>query len=149
MNQINIKNKKVKFEYHLEEIFEAGMVLMGSEIKVLRQNKGSIKEAYCVFEGNELFIRNMHIPEYEKASFNKPYPRRDRKLLLNRIELNKLFKKVKTKGFTIVPVKLYLSDKGKVKIQIALASGKKIHDKREDMKAKDAKREMDRIKKNF
>ncbi len=149
MNKININNKRVKFEYHLEEIFEAGMVLKGSEIKVLRQNKGSIKEAYCTFVGDELFIRNMHIPEYDKASFNKPDPKRDRKLLLNRFELNKLFKKVKTKGFTIVPVKLYLSDKGKVKLQIALASGKKLHDKREDLKAKDAKREMDRLKKSF
>lgn len=149
MTTINIKNKRAKFEYHLNEIFEAGMVLFGSEIKSLRSNNGSIKEAYCVVKDSEVFIRNMYIKEYEKASFNIPEPRRDRKLLLNKAEIIKLEKGVKNQGTTIVPVKIFLSDKGQAKIQIALATGKKLYDKREDLKSKDVKRDLDRIRKSF
>ena len=149
MTSINIKNKKAKFEYHLNEIFEAGMVLLGSEIKSLRSNNGSIKEAYCVVKSGEVFIRNMYIKEYEMASFNIPEPRRDRKLLLNKSEITKLEKGVKNQGTTIVPVKIFLSNKGQAKIQIALATGKKLYDKREDLKNKDVKRDLDRIRKSF
>jgi SsrA-binding protein len=149
MNTINIRNKKANFEYHLTDIFEAGMVLLGSEIKSLRTNNGSIKEAYCVVKGGEVFIRNMYIKEYDKASFNIPDPKRERKLLLNRTEINKLQKGVKNQGVTIVPVKVFLSKKGQAKIQIALATGKKLFDKREDLKNKDVKRDLDRLRKSF
>lgn len=149
MNSINIKNKKAKFEYHFEEVFEAGMVLFGSEIKSLRENNGSIKEAYCAVNNGEVFIRNMYIKPYDKASFNIPDSRRERKLLLNKNEILKLEKGVKNQGITIVPIKIFLSGKGQAKIQIALAKGKKLYDKREDLKNKDVKRDLDRINKNF
>jgi SsrA-binding protein len=127
----------------------AGIQLTGSEIKSLRNSKASIVEAYCVFEKNELFIRNMHIAEYENSSYYNHNPKRDRKLLLNRKELDKLFKKAKIKGFSIVPLNLFINDKGLAKLNIALAQGKKLHDKREDLKEKDSKRDMDRaMKKN-
>lgn len=148
-SHINIKNKKAKFEYHLEDEFVAGIQLTGSEIKSIRNNKASIVEAYCVFVEDELFVRNMHIAEYDNASYYNHKPRRDRKLLLNRQELDKLFKKVQTKGNSIVPTHLFINDKGLAKLRIYLASGKKLHDKRQDLKQKDAKREMDRAMKSF
>jgi len=148
-NDVNIKNKRAKFEFHILETFMAGIQLTGSEIKSLRNSKASIVEAYCVFEKNELFIRNMHIAEYENSSYYNHNPKRDRKLLLNRKELDKLFKKAKIKGFSIVPLNLFINDKGLAKLNIALAQGKKLHDKREDLKEKDSKRDMDRaMKKN-
>ena len=147
MNQVNIRNKKAAFEYHLHETYVAGMVLSGAEIKSIRAGKASIKEAYCFFKRGELFIRNMHISEYRFASFGKPEPTRERKLLLNRRELNKLEKAIKTKGYTIVPIRLFISAGGWAKLEIALASGKKLYDKREDLKKKDMKRDMDRARK--
>lgn len=148
-SSVSIKNKKAKFEYHLEDEYVAGIQLTGTEIKSIRNSKASIMEAYCVFVDDELFVRNMHIAEYENASFYNHNPRRDRKLLLNRLELNKLQKKVETKGNSIVPTHLFIGDKGLAKLRIYLATGKKLHDKREDLKQKDAKREMDRVKKKF
>lgn len=148
-NSINIKNKKAKFEYHLEDEYVAGIQLTGSEIKSIRNSKASIVEAYCVFVEDELFIRNMHIAEYDNASYYNHKPRRDRKLLLNRLELNKLFKRVQTKGNSIVPIHLFINQNGLAKLRIYLASGKKLHDKRQDMKQKDAKREMDRVMKSY
>ncbi|MFK8044247.1 MAG: SsrA-binding protein SmpB [Crocinitomicaceae bacterium] len=149
MGKIEIKNKKAKFEFEFLDDFTAGIVLAGTEIKAIRTGKGSIMEAYCVIHKGECFIRNMFIPEYENASYYNHNPRRERKLLLNRIELNKLEKKMKDKGLTIVASKLYISDKNLAKVNIHLARGKKLHDKREDMKTKDAKRDLDRVMKQY
>lgn len=146
-NEINIKNKKAKFEYHLIDQYIAGISLTGTEIKSIRNSKASIVEAFCVFEENELYIRNMFINPYENGSHYNHKPKRDRKLLLNRQELNKLEKKVQIKGFSIVPTRLFIDNNGRAKVVIFLAEGKKLHDKREDLKLKDTKREMDRAMK--
>lgn len=143
-NEVNIKNKRARFEYQLDEFFTAGMVLTGTEIKSIRNGKASILEAYCVVDGGQVFVRNMHVSPYENGSFYNHQVRSDRKLLLNKKEIKKLEKWVKTKGNTIVPLKLFLSDKGWLKIEIATAVGKKMHDKRHDLKEKDDQREMDR-----
>jgi SsrA-binding protein len=141
---INIKNKKARFEYHLQDVFNAGIVLSGTEIKSIRNNKASILEAYCIYHEGEVWIRNMFVNEYENGSFYNHRPRADRKLLLNRKEINRIEKFLKVKGNTIIPLKLYLSEKGWVKLEIAFAVGKKLHDKRHDLKQKDDQREMDR-----
>jgi SsrA-binding protein len=148
-NKVNIKNKQAYFEYNIIEKFVAGIMLTGTEIKSIRQSKASIKEAYCVVVKEEVFIRNMTINEYEKGGHYNHEPKRDRKLLLNRKEISKLSKGIEQKGFTIVPLHLFLSEKGLAKIEIALAQGKKLHDKRDSLKEKDVKRELDRIKKDF
>ncbi|MDX1349572.1 MAG: SsrA-binding protein SmpB, partial [Putridiphycobacter sp.] len=127
MSKIEIKNRKVKFEFEFLDDFTAGIVLTGTEIKAIRSGKGSIMEAYCVIQNGECFIRNMFIPEYENGSYFNHNPRRDRKLLLNRIEINKLEKKLKDKGLTIVASKLFISSKNLAKINIHLARGKKLH----------------------
>ena len=148
-SKIDIKNKKAKFEFEFLENYTAGLQLYGTEIKSIRNNKASITEAYAVMIKNELFLRNMYIADYENGSHYNHESKRDRKLLLNKIELSKLNKKLKNKGLTIVPIKLFISDNGWAKINIALAKGKKIHDKREDLKSKDAQREIDRKLKIF
>ena len=148
-SKIDIKNKRAKFEFEFLETFTAGLQLYGTEIKSIRNNKASIAEAYGVIIKNELFIRNMYISDYENGSHYNHQPKRDRKLLLNKVELTKLQKKLKNKGLTIVPIKLFISNNGWAKINIALAKGKKIHDKREDLKSKDAQREIDRKIKSF
>ena len=148
-SKIDIKNKRAKFEFEFLETFTAGLQLYGTEIKSIRNNKASIAEAYGVIIKNELFIRNMYISDYENGSHYNHDPKRDRKLLLNKVELTKLQKKLKNKGLTIVPIKLFISNNGWAKINIALAKGKKIHDKREDLKSKDAQREIDRKLKSF
>lgn len=142
--QINIQNKRAGFEYHLLDTFTAGMVLSGTEIKSIRNGKASILEAYCVYNEGEVFIRNMHIAAYENGSYYNHTPKGDRKLLLNKKEIAKIEKHLKDKGNTVVPLKIFLSDKGWAKLNIALAKGKKLHDKRHDLKEKDDKREMDR-----
>jgi SsrA-binding protein len=146
-NEVNIRNKRAKFEYHLLETFTAGIQLGGTEIKSIRNGKASILEAYCVFVNGEVFIRNMHVTEYENASFYNHKPRSDRKLLLNRKEIDKIEKFLKVKGNTLIPLKMFLSDKGWIKLDIACAQGKKLHDKRQDLKEKDDKRDMDRAMK--
>lgn len=146
-NKINIKNKKAKFEYEFLEKFTAGLQLYGTEIKSIRAGKASIVEGYCFVNKNEVFIKNMYIAEYEQGSYNNHEPRRDRKLLLNRKEIDKLIKKKKDVGLTIVPISLFINGKGYAKIDIALARGKKLYDKRHDLKDKDAKRTMDRAMK--
>jgi SsrA-binding protein len=146
--QINIQNKKAKFEYHLEDRFVAGIQLSGTEIKSIRNSKASIVEAYCVFENGELFIRNMHIAAYENGSFYNHKPRGDRKLLLNRKEINKIEKFLKVKGNTVIPLRMFMSEKGWAKMEIACARGKKLHDKRQDLKEKDDKMAMDRAMKS-
>ena len=147
-NQINIKNKKAKFEYEFLEKFTAGLQLYGTEIKSIRAGKASIVEGYCFVNNDEVFIKNMYIAEYEQGSYNNHEPRRDRKLLLNRKEIDKLIKKKKDVGLTIVPISLFINQNGYAKLDIALAKGKKIHDKRHDLKDKDAKRSMDRAMKS-
>jgi SsrA-binding protein len=146
---INIKNKKARFEFILHETFTAGMQLTGTEIKSIRNGKATITESYCVLVDGEVFIRNMNIAEYDNASYNNHNPRRDRKLLLNRKEIDKLEKKATLKGFSIVPLKVFMSGKGLAKIDIALGEGKKLHDKRETMKERDSKRDLDRVKKQY
>ncbi len=146
-NNINIKNKKASFEYEFIDTYEAGMQLTGTEIKSIRDSKASIKEGYCVFKKGELFVKNIHISEYKEGGYNNHDPKRDRKLLLHKKELEKLFKKKKDVGLTIVPVRLYINANGYAKIKIALAKGKKMHDKRESLKQKDDKRAMDRAMK--
>ncbi len=144
MSEVNIKNKKASFEFQFLETYTAGIVLTGTEIKSIRNNKASITEAYCFLKNGELFVKNMHIADYEKASFYKHDPKADRKLLLTSHELGKLAKGVKNQGLTIIPLRVFLSDKGWAKVEIALAKGKKLFDKREDLKSKDAKRDIDR-----
>lgn len=148
--KVSIKNKRARFEYELLETFVAGIVLKGTEIKSIRDGKASITESFCEFnDRGELFIINMHIDEYSHASHFNHQPRAERKLLLNRRELDKLRKEVQASGLTIVPLLLFVNDRGLAKIKISLAKGKKIHDKRETIKARESKRNLDRIKKSF
>lgn len=149
MSTIKIKNKKARFEYHFIDTYTAGIQLMGTEIKSIRMGKASIAESYCVLEKGEIFVRNMYIQEYGNGGFVNHQPRRDRKLLLNRIEINKIERKLKTKGFALIPTLMFIDEKGRAKLNIALAEGKKLHDKRQDLKEKDDKRDMARRLKNF
>jgi SsrA-binding protein len=146
-NEVNIKNKRARFEYALDEEFTAGIVLSGTEIKSIRNGKASILEAYCVVDNSQVFIRNMHVSPYENGSFYNHIARSDRKLLLNKKEIKRLEKWVKIKGNTIVPLRLFLSEKGWLKVEIATGVGKKLHDKRQDLKEKDDRRDMDRAMK--
>lgn len=143
-NKINIKNKKASFEYFLLEKFVAGLVLTGTEIKSIRAGKASISESYCVFIQDELYVRNMHISEYDFGTYNNHDPRRDRKLLLTARELKKLKSRLDEKGLTLVSTALFINDKGFAKLEIALGKGKKLYDKREATKKKDVQREIDR-----
>jgi SsrA-binding protein len=141
---LNIKNKKARYEYTFLEQFTAGIQLTGTEIKSIRASQVSIAEAYCHFKKEELFIKGMHIAEYDPGSYNNHDPLRERKLLLNKRELEKLLKKLKNKGLTIVPLRLFINENGFAKIDIALAQGKKMHDKRDSLKEKDIQRDIDR-----
>ena len=141
---INIKNKRATYEFRIAETFEAGIMLMGSEIKSIRAGQASMADSYCLFKKDELWIKSLHIAEYKQATHFNHEPTRMRKLLLNKRELKKLQRKVKEKGNTIVPVRLYLSERGFAKLEIGLATGKKLHDKRESIKQKDIKRDLDR-----
>ncbi|MCW3083102.1 MAG: SsrA-binding protein [Bacteroidetes bacterium] len=143
-NHIDIKNRKASFEYAFIDKYLAGLQLTGTEIKSIREGKANINEGFCVFNREELFIRNMHISHYFEGTYNNVPEKRDRKLLLNRNELNKLQNKLKDQGLTIIPLRLYINDKGLAKLEIALAKGKKLFDKREDIKKKDNEREINR-----
>ena len=148
--KINIKNKKARFEYILLEEFTAGIVLTGTEIKSIRNSKASITESFCEFNNQgELFTINMHIEEYAYGTRFNHLPKAQRKLLLNKKELKKLHREVQNTGLTIVPLRLYINEKGFAKLRIALARGKKLYDKRETIKDRDNKRDLDRIKKSF
>lgn len=144
---ISIKNRKATFEYELIERFTAGMKLVGTEIKSIRNGKVNLSDSYCQFINNELYVKSLHIAEYEMGTCNNHIAKRDRKLLLNRKELQKLDKKVKESGLTIICTKLFVNNKGLAKLEIALARGKKTYDKRESLKQKDAKRDIDRMMK--
>ena len=143
-SKINIINKKASFEYNLLDSYEAGIQLTGTEIKSIREAKASLSEAYCTFIKDELFIKNMHIAEYTHGTHYNHEPKRMRKLLLNRNELKKLLSKTKEKGLTIIPVKLFINDRGFAKVEIALAKGKKVYDKRESIKQRELGRELKR-----
>ncbi len=144
-NNIQIKNRKASYEFAFIEKFEAGMVLKGSEIKSIREGKASITEAYCFVGKDELFIKGMNISPYSESSFNVPDPVRERKLLLKKREIEKLRAKTEEKGLTIVPVRIFINSRGLAKLEIALAQGKKIYDKRDSIKKKDQDRELKRM----
>jgi SsrA-binding protein len=144
---INIKNKRASFDFEFIETFVAGIMLTGTEIKSIRAGKASLVDAFCFFVNEELWIKGMHVSEYKLGSYYNHIEKRDRKLLLNRKELDKLDRKTKESGLTIVPTKLFLNENGYAKIVIALAKGKKTFDKRETLKSKDARRDMDRAMK--
>lgn len=143
-NVIEIKNKRAEHEYYLIDDYTAGLVLTGTEIKSIRDGRANLADAYCVFIGNELFVREMHISEYRFGSYLNHPAKRDRKLLLNRKELRKLQNRIKERGYTIIPVMLFVNPQGRAKLLISLAKGKHFFDKRETIKAKDNRRELDR-----
>tara|TARA_B100002003_G_scaffold250572_1_gene290472 strand:+ start:1572 stop:2027 length:456 start_codon:yes stop_codon:yes gene_type:complete len=147
--KVNIKNRKASFEYQFIDKYTAGIVLLGTEIKSIRNNQANISNAHCVFVGKELFIKNLHISEYKNSGHINHEPKRERKLLLNRRELNKMYGKIKEKGLSIIPIRLFINEKGKSKVEIALAKGKKVYDKRENIKMKDQKRDLDRTQNNI
>lgn len=142
--ELNILNRKAEYEFLILEKFSAGIMLTGTEIKSIRQGKVNMSDAYCTFTGKELYVLNLHIADYNRSSFYKHDTKRPRKLLLKKQEIKKIHTKVKEKGFTIVPVRMFVSDTGYAKLDIALAKGKKTYDKRESIKDKDVKREIDR-----
>jgi SsrA-binding protein len=143
---INIKNKQASFDYHFIDTYTAGIVLTGTEIKSIRQGKVQLQNAYCYIEDGEVWVIQMHISPYSEGTYYNHEPTRKRKLLLKKKEIRKLEKGLEEKGLTIVPVRLFINDRGFAKMEIALAKGKKLYDKREDLKAKDAKRELEKIK---
>lgn len=139
---INIKNRKAEYEYFLLTTYTAGIVLSGTEIKSIRAGKANLTDSYCSFINNELWVHNMHISEYANGSYNNHEPKRDRKLLLNRKELNKIASKLNDRGTTVIPVRLWINENGFAKLDIAVARGKKMYDKRESIKEKDQRRAM-------
>jgi len=146
--EINIKNKRARFEYELLDEYNAGIQIFGTEIKSIRMGKASITESFCQMKDGELFIINMYIDEYDWGTHFNHKTRRDRKLLLKKNELKKLDRKTKETGLTIIATNLYINKKGLAKVRIYLARGKKLYDKRESIKGKDLKRDLDRIIKN-
>ena len=144
LSKINIKNRKASYEYVFIDTFISGIILVGTEIKAIRNNNANISDAHCIFNGNELFVKNLHIGEYNNGGQNNHEPKRERKLLLNKQELRKMLSKVKEKGNSIIPIRLFINEKGKAKLEIALAKGKKTHDKRASIKEKDIKKELEK-----
>lgn len=147
-NDLNIRNRKAYFEYHILEKYDAGIKLLGTEIKSIREGKANINDAFCSFLSDGLYVRNMHIAEYSHGSFYNHESKRDRALLLQKKELAKLRTKVEEKGLTIIPLKIFINDRGFAKLEIGLAQGKKTYDKRETMKDRDAKVEIGRVLKS-
>jgi SsrA-binding protein len=139
-----IKNKKAAFEFHFIQTFTAGIVLTGTEVKSIREGKANFSDSYCIMQNGEMWVKNLHIHEYKEGSYNNHEPKRQRKLLLNKKELEKIQSKLKEKGTTIIPVQLYFNERGYAKLDIAIARGKKLYDKRESIKEKDVKRQMQR-----
>ena len=144
--EINIRNKKASFEFEFLEKFIAGIVLQGTEIKSIRMGKVNFGDAYCSFIKNELYVKEFHISAYEKGTHYNHEPKRERKLLLSKKELRRLMTKSEEKGLTIIPIRIFISPRGFAKLEIALARGKKVYDKRESIKRKDLKRDMERLK---
>jgi SsrA-binding protein len=144
VDNIHIQNRRASYDYAFLEKYTAGIVLRGTEIKSVREGKVNLGDGFCFFRNGELFIRNMHINEYEKGSYNNHQPLRERKLLLSKTELRKLEKKLTDKGLAIIPLRMFISESGYAKLEIALAKGKKTFDKRQDIKKKDVERETAR-----
>ena len=144
MKAVNIQNKRARFEYNILDKYVAGLQLGGTEIKSIRNSKVNLSDSFCSFKDNELYIIGMHIDEYEFGNYANHPPKRERKLLLNRHELDKIRKKILDVGLTIVPLRLFINDKGWAKIEIAVAKGKKLHDKRKTIKDRDIQRDIDR-----
>ncbi|MBK8191768.1 MAG: SsrA-binding protein SmpB [Lewinellaceae bacterium] len=147
--KIEIVNRKAAYEYYFVQEFDAGIMLTGSEIKSIRNGNANLNDAYCVFENGELWVRNLYIAEYEYGTDSNHLPRRTRKLLLRRPELRKLERGIREKGSTIIPFKIFISDRGLAKLTIELARGKKMFDKRETIKEREDKRTLDRLHKTF
>ena len=146
--QINIKNKRASFDYEFVDTFTAGIVLTGTEIKSIRAGKASLVDTYCYINNGEIWVKNMYVALYEEGSYNNHVERRERKLLLNKKEIINLRDDTKSPGFTIVPVRLFINEKGLAKLVIALARGKKEYDNRQSLKEKEYRREMDRAMKH-
>lgn len=144
-SQINIKNKRATFDYEIIDTFTAGIVLTGTEIKSIRLGKAGLTDTFCFVNNGELWVKNMYIAEYSFGSYNNHSVRRDRKLLLHRKEIRQLEKAGKEKGFSIIPLKVFISEKGLAKMVIALARGKKVYDKRQSIKEREDKRAIDRM----
>ena len=144
-NDVLIKNKRATFDYELLETFTAGIVLTGTEIKSIRQGKASLVDTFCIVEKGEVWVKNMYVAEYFYGTYNNHVARRDRKLLLNKKEIRKIFDAIRTSGFTVVPTRLFINEKGLAKLVVALAKGKKQYDKREALKEKADKRDMERM----
>jgi SsrA-binding protein len=143
-NDVNIKNRKASFEFTFIDKFVAGIVLSGTEIKSIKEGKASLQEAYCYIFNQEIYIKSMHIAEFTEGTFNNHEPLRERKLLLEKKEIQKIETKFNEKGLAIIPLRLFVNNRGFAKIEIALAKGKKIYDKRDSIKERDVKREFDR-----
>ena len=148
-NQINIKNRRASFDYEILERYMAGIQLAGTEIKSIRGGHASLVDTFCYFNKGELWVKGMRVAEYFYGTFNNHVPDRERKLLLKKKELSKLERKLKEAGLTIVPLRLFINERGYAKLEIALARGKKQYDKRETLKEKDAKRDIERVVKRF
>ncbi|WP_108422886.1 SsrA-binding protein SmpB [Flagellimonas amoyensis] len=147
---INIKNKRARFDFEILDTYTAGIVLGGTEIKSIRLGKANLSQSFCEFnDKGEIFVVNMQVDEYSHGSYYNHKPKAERKLLLNKRELKKLRKEVTTTGLTIIPLNLFINDRGLAKMNIALAKGKKLYDKRETIKDRDSKRSLDRVKKSF
>ncbi|OEY86909.1 SsrA-binding protein [Wolbachia pipientis] len=146
--EIIVENRKAKFEYFILEEFEAGLVLLGSEVKSLRERKANISDAYVIERNMEMWLHNMHISEYKSATRTNHRPKRDRKLLLHKKEINKLIGQIKTTGITVIPLSVYFNNKGLAKTKIAIVKGKKLYDKRATIKQREWDREKRRISKN-
>ena len=142
-----IVNRKAKFEYQFLQTYEAGITLTGTEVKSIKQGQANLSDAYCLFRDGELYVKSMYIAEYNFGNVHNHETRRDRKLLLKKGELKKIERRVKEKGNSVIPYRIYLSERGLIKLEIAVAQGKKSYDKRESIKSKDMKRDMDRMKK--
>lgn len=146
---INIKNKRAEFDFHIVDKYMAGIVLTGTEIKSIRVGKAGLVDTYCYIHNGEMWVKNMYVAEYERGSYNNHLPRRDRKLLLNKKEIRNLQQETKNPGFTIVPLRLFINEDGCAKLDIALCRGKKEYDKRATLKEKQDRKDMDRFIKNF
>lgn len=143
--KISIKNKKASFEYSFMATFTAGIMLTGTEVKSIREGKATLSESFCIITNGDLWVKNLHIAEFKQGSYNNHEPKRMRKLLLNKSELQKINSKLKEKGVTIIPIQLFFNERGYAKLEIALARGKKTFDKREDLKKKDQQREIAKV----
>lgn len=139
-----LKNRQIFYEYFIDSRFEAGMVLLGTEVKSVREGKVSFNDSYCLIDKGEVWLKSLHIAEYSHGTVNNHDPLRDRKLLLHKREIKKIQTKLKEKGYTLVPLRIFFNEKNLAKIEIGLAKGKKLHDKRESIKQKDVEREMKR-----